>query len=81
MEPNICLCGTQAGYPHPFDCPHPYYGDTEINVQDWNIGRALIKAGFQKIGRNMYRPPIGTAVYTHQEAVDYLIDNGLLPQE
>ncbi len=35
MTINICLCGTQAGYPHEKDCPFPYFGNDERMIQRW----------------------------------------------
>jgi hypothetical protein len=32
---NICLCGTQAGYPHDKLCPYPLYRGSEEQEQRW----------------------------------------------
>lgn len=32
---NICMCGSEATYPHAPDCPFPYYGMSEKLQQKW----------------------------------------------
>jgi hypothetical protein len=32
---NVCLCGTQPGYPHEAFCPFPYYGNDWRKVAEW----------------------------------------------
>lgn len=32
---NICLCGTEAGYPHDPTCPYPLYRPTAAQEDDW----------------------------------------------
>jgi hypothetical protein len=32
---NICLCGTQAGYPHDRLCPYPLFRGSEEQVRGW----------------------------------------------
>lgn len=40
MEPpNICLCGTQSGYPHKATCPRPLYRCTKASEQAWETER------------------------------------------
>lgn len=40
---NICMCGAQAGYPHKWDCPYPYYGSSERCMADWQERRNKIR--------------------------------------
>lgn len=40
---NICLCGTQAGYPHLAWCPYPYYGNSERLIEKWEAEYAKRK--------------------------------------
>lgn len=35
---NICLCGSQAGYPHKAHCPFPYFGRSEKEQERWLSG-------------------------------------------
>jgi hypothetical protein len=37
---RICQCGTQAGYPHPYACPFPYYGEQPERVRGWQLAAA-----------------------------------------
>lgn len=32
---NICMCGTQAGYPHPATCPYPLYRGSDDQIDQW----------------------------------------------
>jgi hypothetical protein len=36
---NICLCGTQAGYPHKPECPYPLYRGTDAMYEAWDKAR------------------------------------------
>ena len=36
---NICMCGTQDGYPHPVDCPYPLYRGGAAEQQRWEAAR------------------------------------------
>lgn len=38
---NICLCGSQAGYPHNEDCPYPLYRGSDQQLAEW---QALFEA-------------------------------------
>lgn len=44
---NVCLCGIQAGYGHTRDCPYPYYGNYEPEIEKWtkqrNIKQIILK--------------------------------------
>ena len=34
---NVCLCGAAAGgYPHKWDCPFSYYGNTSSMIDKWH---------------------------------------------
>ena len=57
---QICLCGTQAGYPHHEHCPFPLYAYGPEQEAAWIEGRnrikaydALVKAA-ERIGANNY---------------------------
>lgn len=39
---NICMCGTQAGYPHTQDCPRPLYRGSEADQEQWERERASL---------------------------------------
>ena len=41
MTINICLCGTEAGYPHDEYCPFPYFGSVEKMIDRWEHLRKL----------------------------------------
>jgi hypothetical protein len=32
---NICMCGSQAGYPHASDCPKPLFRATTAQEDAW----------------------------------------------
>jgi hypothetical protein len=36
MTINICLCGTEAGYPHDECCPFPYFGNDDGMMDRWD---------------------------------------------
>ena len=40
---NICMCGTQAGYPHDQNCPWPYFGSNEQEQERWFLDYRLNK--------------------------------------
>lgn len=42
-EFNICLCGSQAGYPHADYCPRPYFGNDEKEIIKWREEYYLAK--------------------------------------
>ena len=41
MTINICLCGTEAGYPHDKYCPFPYFGGDDGMMDRWEHLRKL----------------------------------------
>jgi len=41
MTINICLCGTEAGYPHDKYCPFPYFGGDDRMTDRWEHLRKL----------------------------------------
>lgn len=41
--PQLCLCGTQAGYPHAFDCPRPLFRATAAQEDGWMAERAALR--------------------------------------
>jgi hypothetical protein len=45
MTFKICLCGTQPGYPHAFDCPYPLYisKPSQSDYIKWNTQRNIIR--------------------------------------
>jgi hypothetical protein len=36
---NLCLCGSEAGYPHDGDCPYPLFRATEAQERAWQYHR------------------------------------------
>lgn len=32
---NICMCGTQAGYPHDPSCPYPLFRASDEDAEKW----------------------------------------------
>ena len=42
---NICMCGTQAGYPHPASCPFPLFRGTDADVERWSREAAEVGRG------------------------------------
>lgn len=44
---NICQCGTQAGYPHPYGCPFPYYGNAVDIMRGWQLAAADLLAAIE----------------------------------
>jgi len=40
---QVCLCGTQPGYPHAADCPFPLYHSGEEAMARWDRERALLR--------------------------------------
>lgn len=32
---NICLCGSQDGYPHRADCPYPLFRYNDTDYRKW----------------------------------------------
>jgi hypothetical protein len=49
MEPQICLCGAQSGYPHAQDCPYPMYWDRDDCTKRWEHAR-IAKFGQVLVG-------------------------------
>jgi hypothetical protein len=39
----FCLCGSQSGYPHTWDCPFPYYGSNQDRVNKWIVASFYLK--------------------------------------
>ena len=49
MNINICLCGTEAGYPHDPFCPYPLFRGTERMMAHWDKLFANRKAGLTQL--------------------------------
>ena len=32
---RFCCCGTQRSYPHRPNCPYPYFGNEEDEINEW----------------------------------------------
>lgn len=45
---NICLCGTEAGYPHDACCPYPLYRGSSNQVVAWEMAWAKNKQAAQQ---------------------------------
>jgi len=45
---DLCMCGSQAGYPHDKLCPHPYYGGDIKQESAWMDAYREKKAALQK---------------------------------
>lgn len=60
---NICLCGSEAGYPHDKDCPSPYYGDNPQSIAFWKKAQKREKE--KRIFLEKIRPAILDAVFQH----------------
>lgn len=40
---NICLCGSEAGYPHAHDCPRPLFRCGEAEEARWLAERERLR--------------------------------------
>jgi hypothetical protein len=47
----ICLCGSQRGYPHGWDCPWPNFNGCERRDFDWLQDRDRLRESYRKAGR------------------------------
>lgn len=48
---QICLCGTQPGYPHDSACPRPLYGGTREEAEAWR--KELLKNTLDSIDEEL----------------------------
>lgn len=49
---NICMCGTEAGYPHRADCPYPLYRCSAAQEAAWEAARdRLLAQGCEACGK------------------------------
>jgi hypothetical protein len=40
---NLCLCGSEAGYPHEKDCPYPLFRASDQAWEDWRTARRRLQ--------------------------------------
>jgi hypothetical protein len=50
---NICMCGSQSGYPHDDLCPYPYYGgdvkQESAWMDAWRGKKAIVKPQIARV--------------------------------
>ena len=61
---NICMCGTQASYPHAPDCPYPLFRGSQADQKAWESARQQLRCQVH-----------GDKLYVPESQIDFLVGN------